>query len=74
MIITARQDVKPPFIVDVVNENDDQKEFDMIDEDGDDDADEDDCFDSVCSICDNGGNLYMYVYLDSNYTIKRCIC
>ncbi|KAL6529436.1 hypothetical protein OROGR_015059 [Orobanche gracilis] len=50
--------VKPPFIVDDVDE-DDNEGLDKTDENGNDESDEDDCFDSVCAICDNGGNLYI---------------
>ncbi|KAG8386064.1 hypothetical protein BUALT_Bualt03G0110100 [Buddleja alternifolia] len=54
------EDVKPSFIVDDVNENEDQ-ESDNTNGSGDDheEEEEDDCFDSVCAICDNGGHLYI---------------
>ncbi|GER32869.1 enhanced downy mildew 1 2 [Striga asiatica] len=56
--------VKPPFIndnlegSDKTDENgdaDNQQGLDNPDDSGDDDKD--DCFDSVCAICDNGGNI-----------------
>ncbi|KAL0353696.1 UNVERIFIED_CONTAM: protein ENHANCED DOWNY MILDEW 2 [Sesamum angustifolium] len=43
----CRQDVKPSFIVEDVNGDEDQEESDKIDENGDDESDEDDCFDSL---------------------------
>ena len=43
---------KPGFIV----------EDDVIDEIEDDDDEEDDLFDSVCAICDNGGDILWYVF------------
>ncbi|KAL0306310.1 UNVERIFIED_CONTAM: protein ENHANCED DOWNY MILDEW 2, partial [Sesamum radiatum] len=60
----SNEDVKPSFIVEDVNGDEDQEESDKIDEngedeDGDDESDEDDCFDSVCAICDNGGHIYI---------------
>ncbi|XP_057765554.1 protein ENHANCED DOWNY MILDEW 2-like [Salvia miltiorrhiza] len=71
---TFSEDVRPPFIVDNVNDKEDQgecekkadesedsesEEGDKADENDDSDSDESDCFDSVCAICDNGGNLYI---------------
>ncbi|KAL8462413.1 hypothetical protein ACS0TY_033441 [Phlomoides rotata] len=50
------QGVKPSFIVDDVNENDDQAD-DETDENGDTESDENDCFDHMCAICDNGGDV-----------------
>ncbi|KAL0443318.1 UNVERIFIED_CONTAM: protein ENHANCED DOWNY MILDEW 2 [Sesamum latifolium] len=60
----SNEDVKPSFIVENVNGNEDQEESDKTDENaddenGDDESDEDDCFDSVCAICDNGGHIYI---------------
>ncbi|KAK4398579.1 protein ENHANCED DOWNY MILDEW 2 [Sesamum angolense] len=60
----SNEDVKPSFIVEDVNGDEDQEESDKIDENGedengDDESDEDDCFDSVCAICDNGGHIYI---------------
>ncbi|KAI3456861.1 hypothetical protein Pfo_013524 [Paulownia fortunei] len=55
---TFNEDVKPPFIVDDVDENDNREELDKTNENGD-ESDEDDCFDSVCAICDNGGHIYI---------------
>ena len=44
---------KPGFIV----------EDDVIDEIEDDDDEQDDLFDSVCAICDNGGDILWYAFL-----------
>ncbi|KAH6786328.1 hypothetical protein C2S52_005880 [Perilla frutescens var. hirtella] len=65
---TFNEDVKPSFIVDDVNEKEDvvgesdKTDFheDSDSEEGEDsDSEDGDCFDSVCAICDNGGNLYI---------------
>ncbi|KZV40758.1 hypothetical protein F511_30321 [Dorcoceras hygrometricum] len=52
------EDMKPAFIVD--DNEDEDAEPDEIDESEVNDSDgEDDCFDSVCAICDNGGNIIL---------------
>ncbi|KAL3636993.1 hypothetical protein CASFOL_019292 [Castilleja foliolosa] len=56
---TINEVVNPSFIVDDVNDNHQEGGFDETDENGDDDSDEDDCFDFVCAFCDNGGDLTM---------------
>lgn len=47
-----------PFIAD-----DDEVDEDIKDDADDDSEDESDLFDSVCAICDNGGELLWYVFL-----------
>ncbi|XP_075481593.1 protein ENHANCED DOWNY MILDEW 2 isoform X2 [Primulina tabacum] len=52
------EDAKPVFIVD--DNEDEDEEPDEIDESEEHESDgEDDCFDSVCAICDNGGNIIL---------------
>lgn len=80
------QDVKPPFIVDNVDvkedggkpekadENEHSDSEEGVEADENEDSDSEDCFDSVCAICDNGGNLYMYVYVDSHFIYMLSIC
>ena len=82
------QNVRPSFIVDDTNwkevqgdseeadksEDSEPEEGDKADENDDSDSNESDCFDSVCAICDNGGDLFMYAFLESHVTYKYSTC
>ncbi|XP_047976708.1 protein ENHANCED DOWNY MILDEW 2-like isoform X2 [Salvia hispanica] len=70
---TSNENVRPSFIVDDTNwkevqgdseeadksEDSEPEEGDKADENDDSDSNESDCFDSVCAICDNGGDLFI---------------
>ena len=51
----AKDLARPGFIIDDIDN-------DMIDEMGEESDEEDGLFDSVCAICDNGGNILWYVF------------
>ncbi|XP_051128181.1 protein ENHANCED DOWNY MILDEW 2 [Andrographis paniculata] len=53
------EDINPPFIVDDANGDEGFEEYLKLNGSDDDGSDDDDCFDSVCAICDNGGHIYL---------------
>ncbi|KAK4484783.1 hypothetical protein RD792_007377 [Penstemon davidsonii] len=53
------EDLNPPFIVDDGAGDEDKKSDKIGKSDDSESDDEDDCFDYVCAICDNGGHIYL---------------